>query len=102
MTICLRITSEMFEILKLYLQGLSAYKIARKLKLDSPMVYVSLKAAKTNFAEAEKMIEELKALGWPEKVREVESQISRRAHQNRTVAQETLLTQSEEIAFKLG
>jgi len=66
------------------------------------MVYVSLKAAKTNFAEAEKMIEELKALGWPEKVREVESQISRRAHQNRTVAQETLLTQSEEIAFKLG
>jgi hypothetical protein len=66
------------------------------------MVYVSLKAAKTNFAEAEKMIKELKALGWPEKVPEVESQISRRAHQNRTVAQETLLTRSEEIAIKLG
>jgi hypothetical protein len=34
------------------------------------MVYVSLKAAKTNFAEAEKMIKELEALGWPEKVPE--------------------------------
>ena len=102
MTICLRITSEMFEILKLYLQGLSAYKIARKLNLDPPMVYASLKAAKTNFAEAEKMIKELKALGWPEKLPEVESQISRRAHQNRTFAQETLLTRSEEIAIKLG
>jgi transcriptional regulator len=102
MTICLRITPEMFEILKLYLQGLSAYKIARKLKLDSPMVYASLKAAKTNFAEAEKMIKELKALGWPEKLPEVESQISRGAQQNRTVAQETVPTRSEEIAFKLG
>jgi hypothetical protein len=102
MTICLRITPEMFEILKLYLQGLSAYKIARKLNLDPPMVYVSLKAAKTNFAEAEKMIEELKALGWPEKVPEVASQISRGVHQNRTVAQETVPTRSEEIAIKLG
>jgi len=102
MTICLRITSEMFEILKLYLQGLSAYKIARKLNLDPPMVYASLKAAKTNFAEAEKMIKELKALGWPEKLPEVESQSRRGAQQKRTVAQETLLTRSEEIAFKLG
>jgi len=92
----------MFEILKLYLQGLSAYKIARKLNLDPPMVYASLKAAKTNFAEIEKMIKELKALGWPEKLPEIESQISRGAQQKRTVAQETLPTRSEEIAIKLG
>ncbi|MCJ7431255.1 helix-turn-helix domain-containing protein [Candidatus Bathyarchaeota archaeon] len=92
----------MFEILKLRLQGFSAYKIARKLNLDPPTVYRGLNFAEKNFAEVGKMLTELKALGWPEKLPEVESQISRRAHQNRTVAQETVPTQSEEIAFKLG
>jgi len=92
----------MFEILKLRLQGFSAYKIARKLNLDPPTVYRGLNFAEKNFAEVDKMLTELKALGWPEKLPEVESQISRRAHQNRTFAQETVPTQSEEIAFKLG
>ena len=92
----------MHEILKLRLQGFSAYKIARKLNQDPPMVYKSLKAGKRNFAEIDKMLMELKALGWPEKLPEIESQISRRAHQKRTVAQETVPTRSEEIAFKLG
>lgn len=55
----------MHEILKLYLQDLSAYKIARELNLDPPTVYASLKAAKKNFLEVEKMLAELKALGWP-------------------------------------
>ena len=100
--ICLRITPEMFQILKLRLQGLSAYKIARELNLDPPMVYASLKAAKTNFAEAEKMINELKALGWPEKLPEIENQISTRAQQKRRVAQETHPGRSEEIPIKLG
>lgn len=98
----LRITTQMFEILKLRLQGFSAYKIARKLNLDPPTVYRGLNFAEKNFAEVDKMLTELKALGWPEKLPEAESQISRRAHQNRTVAQETVPTQSEEIAFKLG
>jgi len=98
----LRITTQMFEILKLRLQGFSAYKIARKLNLDPPTVYRGLNFAERNFAEVDKMLTELKALGWPEKLPEIASQISRRARQNRTVAQETLLTQSEEIAFKLG
>jgi hypothetical protein len=49
----------MFQILKLHLQGLSAYRIARKLNLDPPMVYASLKAAKTNFGEAENMLTQL-------------------------------------------
>jgi hypothetical protein len=92
----------MFEILKLRLQGFSAYKIARKLNLDPPTVYRGLNFAEKNFAEVDKMLTELKALGWPEKLPEVESQISRRAHQNRTVAQETLPTRPEEIAIKLG
>jgi len=100
--ILLRLTKQMHEILKLHLQGLSTYKIARMLDQDPPTVYVSLKAAKQNFAEADKMLGELKALGWPEKLPEIASKMSRRAHQNRTVAQETLPTQSEEIALKLG
>jgi len=98
----LRITTQMFEILKLRLQGFSAYKIARKLNLDPPTVYRGLNFAEKNFAEVDKMLTELKALGWPEKLPEVESQIRRGAHQKRTVAQEPLPTQSEEIAFKLG
>jgi hypothetical protein len=69
---------------------------------DPPTVYVSLKAAKQNFAEADKMLGELKALGWPEKLPEIASKIRRGAQQKRTVAQETVPTRSEEIAFKLG
>jgi hypothetical protein len=92
----------MFEILKLRLQGFSAYKIARKLNLDPPTVYRGLNFAEKNFVEVDKMLTELKALGWPEKLPKIASQISRRAHQNRTVTQETLPTRSEEIAIKLG
>ena len=91
----------MFQILKLHLQGLSAYRIARKLGLDPPMVYASLKAAKTNFAEAEKMLTELKTLGWPVKLPEIEKQIRTRAHHKRT-AQAPNPTRNEEIALKLG
>ena len=113
----MRITPEMFEILKLYLQGLSAYKIARKLNLDPPVVYASLKAAKTNFATVDKMIDELKACGWPEKLAEVENRISACAYaqEKRALhldvptpaiaqgqASETVPTRSEEIAIKLG
>jgi len=97
----LRITPEMFQILKLHLQGLSAYRIARKLGLDPPMVYASLKAAKTNFAEAENMLTQLKALGWPITLPEIEKQIHARAHQKRT-AQAPNPTLSEEVAIKLG
>jgi hypothetical protein len=92
----------MFQILKLRLQGLSAYKIARKLNLDPPMVYASLKAGKTNFATVDKMIHELKGLGWPEKLLEVETQNGERTQKRRTIAQEIIPTRSEEIAFKLG
>jgi transcriptional regulator len=91
----------MFQILKLHLQGLSAYKIARKLNLNPPMVYASLKAAKTNFAEAENMLTQLKTLGWPAKLPEIEKQIHARAHQKRT-AQTPNPIQSEEVALKLG
>ena len=90
----------MHEILKLRLQGLSAYKIARKLEVEPPTVYAALKAAKQNFPEAEKMINELRALGWPSKLVEVE-----RAQQRRTAAHaQTFETsvRSEEIALKLG
>lgn len=95
------ITTEMFQILKLYLQGLSAYKIARNLGLDPPMVYASLKAAKQNFAEIDKMLAELKALGWPLKLLEVEKQLRTRTGQKRT-AQAPNPIRSEEIALKLG
>ena len=60
----MRITEQMFNILKLNLQGFSPYRIARKLEMDPPSVYVSLKAAKKNFSEADKMLQELKGLGW--------------------------------------
>jgi hypothetical protein len=91
----------MFEILKLHLQGLSAYKIARKLNLDPPMVYASLKAAKTNFAKADKMLTQLKAQGWPLKLPEVEKQIRNKAQQRQTV-QAPPVPQPEEIPVKLG
>lgn len=93
----------MHEILKLRLQGFSAYKIARKLNQDPPMVYKSLKAGKRNFAEIDKMVMELKALGWPEKLVEIE--IGSRVQQRRTVVRaqgSETQGRSEEIAFKLG
>jgi hypothetical protein len=91
----------MFQILKLHLQGLSAYRIARKLDLNPPMVYASLKAAKINFAETDKMLAELKALGWPVKLQDVEKQLRSRTGQKRT-AQAPNPNRSEEIALKLG
>ena len=94
--IILRLTPQMFEILKLHLQGLSAYKIARKLDLDPPTIYSSLKAAKRNFAKADKMLTELKALGWPTKLPEIEQQI-RSKSPKKPVKPET-----SEIAIKLG
>ena len=96
----------MFQILKLHLQGLSAYKIARKLGLDPPMVYASLKAAKTNFAQAENMLTQLKTVGWPTRLPEIEKQIRTRAHKRRTAQTPNLAasnpTRSEEIAIKFG
>jgi hypothetical protein len=86
----------MLEILKLNLQGFSAYKIARKLGFDPPTVYASLKAAKQNFREADKMLTELKALGWPMKLPEVEEQI-----RNRNPHKKKAVTESE-IAIKMG
>jgi len=80
----------MHEILKLSLQGLSAYKIARKLNLDPPSVYAGLKAAKKNFPEVQRMLNELRELGWPTK------QIQN--HQ-RADAQKP---EKEEIALKMG
>ena len=91
----------MHEILKLRLQGFSAYKIARKLNQDPPMVYKSLKAAKRNFAEIDKMLLELKALGWPEKLAQIENE--NRVQQKRTFvrprASETS-SRPEEIPIK--
>jgi len=99
--ILLRLTKQMHEILKLHLQGLSAYKIARKLNLDPPTVYASLKAAKRNFALADKMITELKALGWPLKLPEIEAAINSKVKQKRRTAKEQPAP-VEEIAFKTG
>ena len=91
----------MFDILKLHLQGLSSYRIARKLNMDPPSVYTSLKAAKGNFAEVDKMLTELKALGWPDKLNEVEQTIrSRSAITRKVILEKPELKQ--EIAFKMG
>jgi len=85
----LRITTQMFEILKLRLQGYSAYKIARKLNLDPPTVYRGLDFAEKNFATVEKMLIELKTLGWPMKLPEVEEQIrSKHPKKQTAIAQE--------------
>jgi hypothetical protein len=84
----------MFEILKLRLQGYSAYRIARKLNMDPPTVYRGLDFAEKNFATVEKMLIELKALGWPMKLPEVEEQIRNKSpHKKITV---------EDVAFKMG
>ena len=88
----------MHEILKLNLQGLSAYKIARKLGLDPPTVYASLSSAKMNFAAADKMLGELKALGWPERLPEIERQIRSGSPKQKRMA----ATARDEISFKMG
>ena len=87
----------MFEVLKLNMQRLSAYEIARKLQMDPPAVYPSLNKAKENFAAADKMIKELKALGWPEKLPEIEQQIRNRSPKQRRAA-----PKDTEIPFKMG
>jgi len=98
----LRLTEQMFDILKLNLQGLSPYKIARKLTMDPPSVYISLKAAKTNFAEADKMLADLKALGWPDRLNEVEQAIRSRSAITRKIVLEQMPEPEQEIAFKMG
>ena len=97
----MRLTEQMFDILKLNMQGLSPYKIARKLTMDPPSVYTSLKAAKINFVEADKMIQELKALGWPDKLDEVEQSIRGRSAITRKIVLEKP-EPKQEIAFKMG
>jgi hypothetical protein len=93
----------MFQILKLRLQGDTGYKIARKLKIDPPEAYRTLKTANANFLEAERMLEELKQLGWPEKLREVQN--INQLHKGRRIARQQVpetSSRSEEIAIKLG
>jgi len=94
--ISLRLTEQMFEILQLHLEGLSAYKIARKLNLDPPTVYASLKAAEKNFVQARLWIRELEAKGFPDSLASVKGLIrSKGARMART-------EKVEEIALKLG
>jgi transcriptional regulator len=92
----------MFEILKLRLEGLSGYKIARKLNLDPPMVYASLKAAEKNFVVAKKMINELERLGWPEnvpiRVKTIQGQKTRRIAD---LPGRPQATEKEEVVFRL-
>lgn len=85
----------MFKILKLNLQGHSAYQVARKLSMDPPTVYTSLKAAKRNFAKADAMLNELKALGWPLKLPEIEQEI-------RNKSPKKYRKETTEIAFRMG
>ena len=91
----LRITSQMCDVLKLILQGKSCYAIARELEMDPPSIYVSYHAAKENLPKIDKMLTELKALGWPDKLAQVEAEIRTKSPRRR--AKGTL-----EIAMKLG
>ena len=91
----LRITSQMCDVLKLILQGKSCYAIARELDMDPPSIYVSYHAAKENLPKIDKMLTELKALGWPDKLAEAEAEIRTKSPRRRTKG--TL-----EIAMKLG
>jgi hypothetical protein len=83
----------MCDVLKLILQGKSCYAIARELDMDPPSIYVSYHAAKENLPKIDKMLTELKALGWPDKLAEAEI----RTKNPRRRAKRTL-----EIAMKLG
>jgi len=71
----------MFLILKMYMQKKSPYKIARELNVSPPLVYKSLEQAEKNFVKADKMLNELKLLGWPEKVQEAHEQLQKRTAQ---------------------
>ena len=84
LSIKLRITEQQFKVLKMTLQGLSPYKIARKLGIDPPSVYSSLEAAKRNFPKADEMVTELKALGWPDKLPEIQQQIRNRRNSRKS------------------
>lgn len=61
------ITEEQINILKIQLaERVSTYKIARKLNRAPSSVYRSIGLAKENLARAEKLLSELKQLGYPE------------------------------------
>lgn len=90
----MQINKQMFEILKLHLEGKSAYFIAREFAMDPPSIYRCLKTAERNFEETERMLAELKALGWPAKLAEVKQELRNRSP--RRAATE------EPIALKLG
>jgi DNA-binding CsgD family transcriptional regulator len=101
--VSLRITPRMFEILKLRLQGDTGYKIARKLRIDPPEAYRTLKIAHANFSEAAKMLEELKKLGWPGRL--VKVQTANQALKARRISREEepeASVRSDEIPIKLG
>jgi predicted transcriptional regulator len=82
----------MFEATKLYLQGFSAYKVSKKLNISPPAVYASLATAKQNFQEADKMLNELKSIGWPQKLPDTEAQTSSKK----------LVKKEAGFAFKIG
>ena len=90
----LRITSQMCDVLKLILQGKSCYAIARELDMDPPSIYVSYHAAKENLPKIDKMLTELKALGWPDKLAQAEEDIRTKSPRRRTKG-------TPEIAMKL-
>lgn len=98
----LRITKEMHQILLLHLKGFSGHKISHMLNLHEPTVYSSLKAAKRNFSEADRMIADLKALGWPQKLVEVEENQRRRTASRIHVETPENQGRPEELALKLG
>jgi hypothetical protein len=86
----------MHQVLKLNMQGLSAYQIARRLSVAPTTVYTSLNVAKKNFVAADKMLDELKGLGWPDRLPEIERKIrSGSPKERKTMA-------SVEIPFKMG
>ena len=98
----MQITPKMFQILKLKIQGDTAYRIARKLNLDTSQVYRTLEFAKANFEEANRMIEELKRLGWPEILKTETPTGSKTEKKRRTAQTSKVPARSEMIAIKLG
>ena len=93
----------MFEILKMRLQGDTGYRIARKLNMDPPEAYRTLRIANVNFLKMARMLDELRELGWPEKLKEIENvnQASKGRRITRKEEQETP-ARSNEIPIKLG
>jgi hypothetical protein len=92
----------MFQILKLKIQGDTAYRIARKLNMDPPQVYRTLEFAKANFQEANRMIEELKRLGWPEILKTDTPTAGKTEKKRRTAQTSKVPARSEMITIKLG